>query len=113
MLPGRASDAGPDSRTYCPSCGSSKWAVLADCHDCGKPICSECPGVTVDTAGMRTKIRCHDCEIDRQRELYTGEVDDDLPRASDCAHWAGETCDCVTHMDTCDCRFTCIMKEEE
>lgn len=50
--PNRASDAGPDSRNDCLTCGSKKWHTLGDCEQCGDRICSECPGSIESTKGL-------------------------------------------------------------
>lgn len=86
MLPGRASDAGPDSRP-CPSCGSTRYAILADCMDCHSgPICDRCPGVEMIAP---TEIQCADCATESQQYAdiepecdcrFTGDQAD----ASDC-----------------------------
>lgn len=74
-LPNRASDAGPESRKHCPSCGSSKWAILSDCMDCHSgPFCDRCPGVQLishyDKAkmgmGAPTELQCADCARESQ-----------------------------------------------
>ncbi len=41
-LPGRASDAGPDSRNDCRACGSTKWSAAGDCVVCENPCCDQC-----------------------------------------------------------------------
>lgn len=40
--PNRASDAGPDTRNDCLTCGSKNWHTLGDCEKCGRRCCSVC-----------------------------------------------------------------------
>ncbi len=51
-IPNRTSDAGPDSRPDCPTCGSRKWHTLAPCEDCGGTVCDRCPYIIEATLGM-------------------------------------------------------------
>jgi hypothetical protein len=61
-IPGNPSDAGPESRRYCPACGSDKWGILRDCMDCySGQFCDRCPGVEI--VGT-TELCCADCYAD-------------------------------------------------
>lgn len=134
-LPNRASDAGPDSRTRCPKCDSSKWNTLTSCNICGGTVCNRCEGAEYMEANCydnriicgkcaaeakaiaeeawgeipvlkpitaRVRMpnvpefqqRCRDAAEEARERLIT-----DNPHASDCAHWVGEPCDCLTNPD--------------
>ena len=94
MLPGRSSDSGPDSRKYCPNCGSSQWAILSDCHRCGKAVCDRCAARPFED----DTLRCVSCVNHmRRNEVFTGEVDDDLECGCYCVGDQADASDCDLH----------------
>jgi len=65
-LPNRSSDAGPDSRKYCPKCGSDDWSTIRDCMYCGDTVCDCCPGIRESSP---TALVCAACASENENVL--------------------------------------------
>lgn len=69
-LPGRCSDAGPTTRSDCPTCHSRHWATLSYCHRCNDTACSEC-AIDTDKGLMCAKCLTH---------MVANEPEEDWPQ---------------------------------